>query len=141
MSSNDEIVLSVGKLLGTVEHISKTMTTMSIKIHGMNDTLIRNTTIVDEHQLRSLRLETVVDGQVITLTELTSTLVKLQAILGRVELDMAPLVVHIDDHKRKAYVTEFFKNLGWIGKSVTGLITAGTVLVGVWGYVSAYIKV
>lgn len=135
------IFLTVGRLTGNVEQISLTLEGINKQLVSMNRVLAHNTAIVDEHQKRSTRLEKTVDGQVKTLTELTTTLVKVQSAISRVEEDVAPLVEHVEEYNKKVYIVEFFKNLGWIGKSITGLLTLSAVIASAYGFVVAFFKV
>lgn len=134
MDNNKGIEITIVHIHEQINRLNGSVEKLADNQNRMNEVLIRNTQIVDEHQRRSISLESWVDGLEKRLTDIAVSVGIVDKDVKRVDDEIKPIKEHVAE---VASIVSFIKGISPVLKVILMLVTLISSAYGLFVFINS----
>lgn len=134
MDNNKGIEITIVHIHEQINRLNGSVEKLADNQSRMNEVLIRNTQIVDEHQRRSISLESWVDGLEKRLTDIAVSVGIVDKDVKRVDDEIRPIKEHVAEVTK---IVSFIKGVSPVLKVILMLVTLISSAYGLFVFINS----
>lgn len=134
MDNNKGIEITIVHIHEQINRLNGSVEKLADNQNRMNEVLIRNTQIVDEHQRRSISLESWVDGLEKRLTDIAVSVGIVDKDVKRVDDEIRPIKEHVAEVTK---IVSFIKGVSPVLKVILMLVTLISSAYGLFVFINS----